>query len=133
MKRLTHNDEQRAQSIACTHLVRGCEDAVSNLVSAGAATEPSAISERAHDILAEVLSSWRDASEFLRHVGPPDAVPTVATNLDDWTSDELFAEALGRRADDVPALRLMQGTLLRAFLTAYDSAPGSTHAEPLLS
>jgi len=133
MKPLTNNDEQRAQSMACAHLVRGCEDAVSSLVLTGAAAEPSAISERAHDILAEVLSSWRDASEFLRPEGPPDAVSTVATNLDGWTSDELFAEALGRRADDVPALRLMQGTLLQAFLTAYDSAPSSTHAEPVLN
>ena len=123
MKRLNDNEEQQAQSMACTHLVRGCEDAVSDLVLAtGEADEPSAIRERAHDILAEVLSSWREASEALRPVDLPEAVATVANNLDGWTSDELFAEALGRQADDAPALRLMQGTLLRALLTAHDGA-----------
>jgi hypothetical protein len=103
MKRLNDNEEQRAQSMACTHLV----------------------------ILAGVLSSWREASEALRPVALPGA---GSSNLDGWTSDELFAEAMGRRADDAPALRLMQGTLLRAFLAAHDSAPSSTtHAEPILA
>ena len=135
MKRLNDNEEQRAQSMACTHLVRGCEDAVSDLVLAtGEADEPSAITQRAHDILAEVLSSWREASEALRPADLPETAATVGNDLDGWTSDELFAEAVGRRADDAPALRLMQGTLLRAFLTAHDSAPSSTtHAKPVLS
>lgn len=132
MKRLNDNEEQRAQSMACTHLVRGCEDAVSDLgLATAGADEPPAIRERAHDILAGVLSSWREASEALRPVALPEA---GATTLDGWTSEELFAEAMERRADDAPALRLMQGTLLRAFLTAHDSAPRSTtHAEPILA
>jgi len=132
MTRLNDNEEQRAQNMACTHLVRGCEGAVSDLVLAtGEAGEHSAISERAHDILAEVLSSWRAASEALRPVALPEA---GASSLDGWTSDELFAEAVERRADDAPALRLMQGTLLRAFLTAHDSAPSrATRAEPILT
>ena len=126
MERLNDNEEQQAQSMACTHLVRGCEDAVSDLVLAtGAADEPSAITERAHDILAQVLSSWREASEALRLADLPETGATVASNLDGWTSDELFAAALERRAEDAPALRLMQGTLLRAFLTAHDGAVSS--------
>ena len=44
-------------------------------------------------------------------------------NLDDWTSDELFAEALARRAGDGPALRLMQALTLKAQLTAHDRGP----------
>jgi hypothetical protein len=135
MKRLNDNEEQQAQSMACTHLVRGCEDAVSDLVLAtGEAGEPPAIRERAHDILAEVLSSWQEASEALRPADLPEAGVTVANNLDGWTTDELFAEAVGRRADDAPALRLMQDTLLRAFLTAHDGAIGSTaQGQPILA
>ena len=130
MKRLNDNEEQRAQGMACTHLVRGCEDAVSDLVLAtGEADEPSAIRERAHDILAEVLSSWREASEALRPVDLPEAVATVANNLDGWTSDELFAEALARTAGDVPALRLMQDVVLGARLTAHDRESAYEHVE----
>lgn len=134
MKRLDDKEEQRAQSMACTHLVRGCEDAVSDLVLAtGEGGEPPAIRERAHDILADVLSSWREVSEALRPGDLPEAEATVASNLDGWTSDQLFAEAVGRRADDAPALRLMQDTLLRAFLTAHDTGPSTTQAEPILT
>lgn len=125
MKRLNDNEEQQAQSMACTHLVRGCEGAVSDLVLATSeAGEPSAIVARAHDVLAEVLTSWREASEAVRPADVPETVATVAKNLDGWTSDELFAEAVERRADDAPALRLMQGTLLRAVLTADEHRPG---------
>ena len=42
------------------------------------------------------------------------------SNLDGWTSDELFAETLKRRAGDFPALRAMQALTLRAQLTAHD-------------
>ncbi len=126
MKRLNDNEEQRAQRIACTHLVRGCEDAASDLVSAtDEAGEGSAITKRAHDILAQVLHSWREALEVLRPGDLPETAATM-TNLDGWTGDELFAEALVRRAGDAPALRVMQGTLLRAVLTAHDGAPSST-------
>jgi hypothetical protein len=45
---------------------------------------------------------------------------TTIGNLDGWTSDELFAEALRRRAGDFPALRAMQELTLRAQLTAGD-------------
>jgi len=133
MKRLNDSEEQQAQSMACTHLVRGCEDAVSNLLLAtGEAGEPSAISERAHDILADVLSSWREASEVLQPMNPPEAVATTANNLDGWTSDQLFAEAVGRRADDAPALRLMQVTILETRLSAYDRASAREHAGQLM-
>ena len=48
--------------------------------------------------------------------------PTVIRNLDDWTSEELFAEALKRRARDPSALRVMQELTLRAQLNAHDAA-----------
>jgi hypothetical protein len=41
--------------------------------------------------------------------------------LEGWTSEELFAEALTRRAGDGPALRVMQSRTLKAQLTAHDS------------
>ena len=134
MQRLNDHEEQQAQSMACTHLVRGCEGAVSDLVLAtGEAGEPPAIVARAHGILAQVLTSWREASEAVRPADLPATATTVANNLDGWTSDELFAEAVERRADDAPALRLMQGTLLRAVLTAHDGGRGSTaQANPIL-
>ena len=128
MKRLNDNEEQQAQSMACTHLVRGCEDAVSDLVlAAGEADEPSAIRERAHGILAQVLASWREASEALRPADLPEAAATVGNDLDGWTSDELFAEALARTAGDVPALRLMQDVVLEARLTAHDRESAHEH------
>jgi len=45
---------------------------------------------------------------------------TTIGNLDGWTSDELVAEALRRRAGDFPALRAMHELTLRAQLTAHD-------------
>lgn len=48
-------------------------------------------------------------------------ITAVISNLDSWTSDELFAETLKRRAGDFPALRAMQELTLRAQLTAHDS------------
>ena len=126
MRRLSNNEEQHAQHIACGHLVRGCEGAVSDLVLAtGEAGEPPAIRERAHDILAEVLSSWRETSEALRPVDLPGAAATAVNNLDGWTSDQLFAETLARRSGDAPALRLMQALTLNAQLTAHDGGPAA--------
>jgi hypothetical protein len=131
--RLSDNEEQHAQSIACTHLVRGCEDAVSELVLVNADTDGrSPTMDRAQDILAQVLSSWRGAREALRPAEAPGTVTTVVNNLNGWTSDELFAEAVERRAGDAPALRLMQSTILRALLTAHDGAISSTAQATLI-
>ena len=47
---------------------------------------------------------------------------TAAGNLDAWSSDQLFAETVARRAEDAPALRLMQGVLLEALLAERDRA-----------
>ncbi len=41
-----------------------------------------------------------------------------AGGLGDWTTDQLFTEVLQRSADDAPALRRMQDTLLKALLAA---------------
>jgi len=123
MMRLSDNEEQQAQSIACTHLVRGCEGAVSDLVLVNAEADGrSPTMDRAEDILAEVLSSWRGALETLRPAEAPRAVTTVVNNLDGWTSDELFATVVERGAGDAPTLRLMHGTILRALLAAHDAA-----------
>ena len=119
MTRLSHNEEQQAQHIACGHLVRGCEGAVFELQHVAVETGgQSPAMARAGDILAEVLSSWRDA---LKVLAPGETSASAAeANLDDWTSDELFTEALARTAGDVPGLRLMQGLVLAARLTAHD-------------
>jgi len=57
----------------------------------------------------------------------PEAAATVGNDLDGWTSDELFAEALARTAGDVPALRLMQDVVLEARLTAHDRESAHEH------
>lgn len=131
MKRLNDNQEQQAQRMACTHLVHGCENAISNLALAtDEAANPSMIGLRAQDILAEVLASWRDVAEAMRPLESPQAATPVANTLDGWTSDELFAEVVERGADNTPALRMMQGLVVKAQLAAHDRAsaridPGS--------
>jgi hypothetical protein len=121
MRRLSNHEEQQAQDIACSHLVRGCEGAVSELRAAtGASERPSPANKRAGEILAQVLSSWRDTGKALKIAEEPTAVGIAAGDLDGWTGDELFAEALTRSAGDPPALRLMGGGILRARLTAHD-------------
>ena len=128
MRRLSNNEEQQAQRIACSHLLRGCEGAVSELHAATNETggQPRT-RKRAQEILAQVQSSWRDTLDALRSAEEPAQATIPAGNLDGWTGDELFAEALARRAGDAPALRLMQGLTLTAQLTAHDggSAAGS--------
>lgn len=118
MKHLKNNEEQRAQHIACAHLVRGCESAVSELqagpIEAGTLPQTR---ERAQEILDQVLSSWRDTLGVVASWQQP-----LGNDLGDWTSDELLAEALARRAGDAPALRAMQTLTLRAQLTAHDGA-----------
>jgi hypothetical protein len=52
---------------------------------------------------------------FARELG---AEITVATSLDACTTDELLTEVLTRSADDAPALRLMQGRMIEALITA---------------
>jgi len=121
-------EEQQAQRIACTHLVRGCEGAVSELGWATGEIEgQSPTMERAQDILAQILFSWQDTLKALRTAEEPGAVTTVVSNLDGWTSDELLAEVLERRAGAAPALRLMQGVILRARLTAHDRSLATDH------
>ena len=128
MIRLSDNEEQQAQLIACSHLVRGCEGAVSEHgLATGEIEGQSPTMERAQDILAQVLFSWQDTLKVLRTAEEPGAVTTVVSNLAGWTSDELLAEVLERRAEDVPALRLMQGVLLRALLTAHDRDLATDH------
>lgn len=53
---------------------------------------------------------------------------SLVNNFAAWTTDQLLAEALRRCADDIPALRLMQGKILRGLLTAHDrELAGSVH------
>jgi len=116
MRRLTTQEEQRAQHIACDHLVRGCEAAVSELQAApsGAGAGPQT-KERAQEILAQVLSSWRDATGVAASWQQP-----LRNDLDDWTSDDLLAQVLARRAGDGPAHRQMQSLTLKAQLAGRD-------------
>jgi len=121
MRRLSNNEEQQAQHIAYGHLVKGCQDAVSELHAAtGEADGQPRTKRRAQEILAQVLSSWRDSLKALRSAEEPSQATFPAANLDGWTGDELLAEALARRAGDAQALRLMQGLTLTAQLTAHD-------------
>ncbi len=54
---------------------------------------------------------------FARELG---AEVIAANSLDAWTTDELLTELLTRSADDAPALRLMQGRMIEALITARD-------------
>jgi hypothetical protein len=54
---------------------------------------------------------------FARELG---AEITVATSLDAWTTDELLTEVLTRSAGDPHTLRLMQGRMIEALITARD-------------
>ncbi len=118
MQRLSDSDEQHAQHVACGHLVRGCEAAISELQAAPGETDAqSQTRERSQEILGQVLSSWRQAMSV--SASSQEAVSNEE-NLNNWTSDELFAEALARRAGDGPALRLMQTQTLKAQLTEQD-------------
>lgn len=121
MRHLSNNEEQRAQHIACSHLVQVCEGAVSELhASASETGGQSRTRTRAQEILAQVLSSWRDTLTAFRSAEEPGQATLPVATLDGWTGDELFAEALARKAGDAPALRLMQGLTLRAQLTAHE-------------
>ncbi len=66
MTQLTDNDERRAQRIACSHLIRGCESAVSELlIELGDDGAGSPAMTRAREILAHVLSSWHETMRAL--------------------------------------------------------------------
>ncbi len=60
----------------------------------------------------------------VKHVQTPDESLRVfcladeEDGLRDWTSDQLLQEVLQRSADDAPALRRMQETVLKALLAA---------------
>jgi hypothetical protein len=71
MTSLSDDNERQAQHIACTHLIRGCESAVSDLLLAmGEADAGSPAMRRAREILAGMLSSWH---ETLRALTPKEA------------------------------------------------------------
>lgn len=54
--------------------------------------------------------------------------PTAVRSPDERTADQLLAEALARSAEDPPALRRMQSTMLRALLIAIDRESASGRA-----
>ena len=54
--------------------------------------------------------------------------PTAVKSLDEWTADQLLAEALERSAEHPQALRRMQSTMLRALLIAIDRESASGRA-----
>ena len=130
MKRLNDDEEEQAQRIACSHLVRGCEGAVSELrLSTGETEGGSPTVKRAHVILTQVLSSWRGALNGLTTAEEAGVREAAASNLNGWSSDQLFAETVARRAEDAPALRLMQGVLLEALLTEHDRGLVAGHLQ----
>lgn len=58
MANLVDEEEREAQRIALAHLIRGCDDAVSGLIQKGKGQQLQS-TKRAREILAEMLSSWR--------------------------------------------------------------------------
>ena len=46
-------------------------------------------------------------------------------SLDAWSTDQLIAEVLERRAEDAPSLRLMHRRILRALVIALDNRTAS--------
>jgi len=67
MSNLSDDDERQAQHIACSHLIRGCESAVSELLyGMSEADEGSPAMKRAREILVRVISSWRDTLKALK-------------------------------------------------------------------
>ena len=64
-------EEREAQRIALAHLIRGCDDAVSELLQVISENgDQSEATKRAREILAEMLSSWR---QTLSALGPSEA------------------------------------------------------------
>ena len=64
-------EEREAQRIALAHLIRGCDDAVSELIRAASKDDDqSPATRRAREILAEMLSSWR---QTLSALGPSES------------------------------------------------------------
>lgn len=74
--------------------------------------------------LAAKDESWQ-AFFFAGDSGREGLERTPAQALNAWTTDQLLSEVLVRRADDASALRLMQGTILRALLSALDRKQAS--------
>lgn len=69
MANLVNEEEREAQRIALAHLIRGCDDAVSELIRGNGKREQLQTTKRAREILAEMLSSWR---QTLTALGRPD-------------------------------------------------------------
>lgn len=70
VKMPSDEEERAAQRIALTHLVTGCEGAVSELLrTIRERDDRSPATRRAREILAEMLSSWR---RTLAALAPPD-------------------------------------------------------------
>ena len=60
------SEERAAQRIALAQLIHGCEDAVTNLLeTVSESGEQSSETRRAREILAEMLSSWRQTLSAL--------------------------------------------------------------------
>jgi hypothetical protein len=67
-------DELRAQQIACSYLIRGCEDALTRLSRAwieADSEDEEAVRARAADILSEILEGWQETLEILRATAVP--------------------------------------------------------------
>lgn len=65
------SEELKAQHIACTYLIRGCEDALGRVASEwleAESWEEEAVNARAAEILDTVLDDWKETLEILRAV-----------------------------------------------------------------
>jgi hypothetical protein len=64
-------NERDAQRLALTHLIKGCDDAVSTFLERLSEDgELSPVTTRAREILAELLASWRQALTTLERAAP---------------------------------------------------------------
>ena len=55
---------------------------------------------------------------------------TLTYSMNRWTTDDLIGEVLRRTATDGPALRLLEGVILRARLAAGDLLRVASEARP---
>jgi hypothetical protein len=65
---MVNEEEREAQRLALQHLIKGCDDAVSGLIRGGKGQQPQS-AKRAREILAEMLSSWRQTLTALGRDG----------------------------------------------------------------
>jgi hypothetical protein len=100
----TEREELAAQRIACTFLVKGCENALFCLGTSAADigdSDEARIDRRATVVMQEILGSWRATLDILRGLELKESWPDVESfegwlHLDPALSDAAIAAAAAR-------------------------------------